>query len=241
MKDFFMEIKKNGKLYTDRIFFESYYPILFSCKNEIGEHFICVCCQNNKDGKKWLIGKTEVHNIIKLLKNEITIRDLLLNYTSSKISIDKTNSGSKIDYNNDDWMTDSIYLPKEDSYLDPDNGEFDDDIEYYAQERIKKQYSSNVFKNIIQKEVKNDGIKLEVDHLEFSFTAGTEIRSEVLKNYKEIVDISITAMKSIKIEYKRNVKANNNLKPYEVKIQPDKLQADKMQIDITLSSFSKAA
>ncbi|MGP1594307.1 MAG: DUF6575 domain-containing protein [Treponema sp.] len=144
MKNYFIEMKESGKLYIDRIFFESYYPVLFSCKNKLDEHFMCVCCQNNGDGQKWLLGKVDVHTIIKMLKNEITVRDLFLKHTSSKVSINTINGEFHQHYNNDDWSNDSIYLPKADSYLDPDEGEFDEDIEYYRQEQRKK-YNNSTF------------------------------------------------------------------------------------------------
>ncbi|UTC64427.1 hypothetical protein E4O00_11635 [Treponema sp. OMZ 788] len=235
MKDIFVEIKEGGKLYIDRILFESYYPILFSCKNKIGEHYICVCCQNNKDGKKWLLGKTDVNNIIKILKNEITIRDLLLNYTSSKISVDNINGEQKIRYNNDDWRTDSIYLPKEDSYLEPEEGEFDEEIEYYSQELISRQYDSKPLNNIIQKKVENDGIKLEIDTFEFYFANSIDIVSKVFENYRGIADITITNVESKKLEYEYNKKIDNDLKPYELDI------SDKVQITISDDNFVIAA
>lgn len=131
----FVTIKENNiskDLYIDRVLFESYYPILFSCITGDKEHFICVCCQNNKKGEKWLIGKTNPNNIIEMLEDNITIRDLFLNHTSLKITVNKKIDGEmKLYYNNKDWKKDSIYLPKPASYIDSEEGEFDDDIEYY--------------------------------------------------------------------------------------------------------------
>ena len=43
----FVNTDKYGKLYIDRILFESGFPIIFTCKNDFNEIFICVCCQNN--------------------------------------------------------------------------------------------------------------------------------------------------------------------------------------------------
>lgn len=112
-------------LYYDRILFESYWPIIFSCKSNTDEHYICVCCQNNNSGIKWLVGKTDVTNIISLLEGDISLRDLLLKHTETKISIDYKEGKFSLAYNNDDWNDDSIYLPKIDSYMDADPGEFD--------------------------------------------------------------------------------------------------------------------
>lgn len=47
MKKVFYETQKYGKLYIDKILFETYLPILFTCKNDMNDIFICVCCQDN--------------------------------------------------------------------------------------------------------------------------------------------------------------------------------------------------
>lgn len=230
-------MKESGKLYVDKIFFESYYPVLFSCKNKFDEHFMCVCCQNNENGQKWLLGKVDVHTIIKMLKNEITVRDLFLKHTSSKVSINKTINGEfQLHYNNDDWNNDSIYLPKADSYLDPDEGEFNEDIEYYyRQEQRKKYNNSALFKNIIQPKVQTGGAQLEVDEAKYSCTYGIDIISEVLKNYKKIVDITIANVELKKLGNAYNKKVNI-APPYELEIHGE------MQTEIhVLSSTSQAA
>ena len=136
----FINTDKYGKLYIDRIFFESNFPIIFTCKNDAKEIFICVCCQHNNKGCKWLVGKTDAISIIQVLKNELTLRELVKNYSSDRISVDYIytvyDSEYRIKYNNSDWDEDSVYLPKEDSYLFPDEGEFDDDILYYSNHMV---------------------------------------------------------------------------------------------------------
>ena len=78
----FVNTEKYGKLYIDRILFESNFPIIFTCKNDADEIFICVCCQNNIKGCKWLVGKTDAINIIRMLKDELTLRELVREYQS---------------------------------------------------------------------------------------------------------------------------------------------------------------
>ena len=65
----FMKIDKLGELRIDVVLFESYYPILFTCLNENNDLFLCVCCQSNKEGRKWLITKTTPNIVVKVLKD----------------------------------------------------------------------------------------------------------------------------------------------------------------------------
>lgn len=124
MKEF-IKLDKYGQLYIDRVLFESYFPIIFTCVNDNNEIFICVCCQNNEKGCKWLIGKTNGTNIIRMLQDEITIRQLLLEYSSGKISVDYVENEYTVVCNNLDWDENSSYLPKDDSYMYAEDGEFD--------------------------------------------------------------------------------------------------------------------
>ena len=128
----FIKTEKNGILMIDRVLFESFYPI---------------CCQNNKNGIKWLIGKTEAIHIVKMLKDEISIRELFLKYTSVKILEEYQNEQYHTMYV-DEWEKYSVLLPKEDSYIDAESGEFDDDIKYFM-ENDRVSYNPKSYKNII--------------------------------------------------------------------------------------------
>ena len=93
--------------------------------------FICVCCQNNEKAIKWLVGKTDAKSIIKTLKNEITILEVLLHNSTKYISITYINEKYNIEYDNSDWKKNSKYLPKKNSYIYADEGEFDEEIKYF--------------------------------------------------------------------------------------------------------------
>mgnify|MGYP004521722451 CR=1 FL=1 len=127
----FINVNKYGQLYIDRVLFESYFPIIFTCLNEKNEIFISVCCQNNEKGCKWLIGKTNGINIVRMLRDEITIRQLLTEYSSGKISVDYVKNEYSVTYNGLDWDEESLYLPKKDSYMYAEDGEFDEEIAYF--------------------------------------------------------------------------------------------------------------
>lgn len=128
----FVKTEKDGILYADRGLFESNYPVLFSCKNDRNDIFIVICCQNNAQGIKWMVGKTTPLAIVKMLRDEITIRKLITMHTSEKFSIDYKDGKYDCKYVSKEWEKDSAYLPKKDSYIMAELGEFDDDIEYFT-------------------------------------------------------------------------------------------------------------
>lgn len=141
MKEF-IKLDKYGQLYIDKILFESYFPIIFTCINDNQDIFISVCCQNNEKGCKWLLGKTDGTSMANMLRDKMTIRQLLLEHSEGKISVDYTKKdGYTVAYDNSDWAADSLYLPKEDSYMYADDEEFEDEIAYFLSLNEKVSYN----------------------------------------------------------------------------------------------------
>lgn len=146
MKEF-IKLEKYGQLYIDKVPFESYFPIIFTCVNDNKDVFISVCCQNNEKGCKWLLGKTDGISIVKMLKDEMTIRQLLLENSSGKISVDYVkNTGYAVAYDNTDWDVNSPYLPKEDSYMYAEDGGFEDEINYFSSLNYCMSYNKEHYK-----------------------------------------------------------------------------------------------
>lgn len=118
-----------GQLYYEKVLFEGVYPIIFTCVNDRRDRYLCICCQNNKDGRRWLISSTTPATIIAMLQNQISIRDALLKSYDIRISAFLTNEN--LDCTNNDsyiWSEDSIYLPKKGETIEAEEGEFDEDI-----------------------------------------------------------------------------------------------------------------
>lgn len=143
MRNEFVTVEKWGKLYIDKILFEAGYPVLFVCRNDKRDLFICVCCQNNEQGTKWLMSRAAAKQIAALLKNEITIRELFLYDEKERYSINAFGNKIEIIKNDkNDWAENSIYLPKENEYMDAEAGEFEEEILYY--EAFDLKYDSDV-------------------------------------------------------------------------------------------------
>lgn len=132
MKEF-MEIDGLGKLKINVVLFESYYPVLFTCENEKRELFLCVCCQSNKQGRKWMITKTNPKIIIDMLNNKIMLRKAFLKFPDVQITVLEQDGKITIQRNDEvGWNYDqSRDLPDKDEYMDSEDGEFDEEISYY--------------------------------------------------------------------------------------------------------------
>lgn len=181
MKEF-INTDRYGKLYYDKILFEAHYPIIFSCKNEYGEIFIGVCCQYNEQAHRWLLGKTEPTNIVRVLRDEMTIRELLTEYCSKRMSVAYMNGAYVMDYHSDDWEKDSIYLPKKDSYMWAEPGEFDEEIEYFLSIKNNLNYEPDSYINILEKNevIYKDKVSIADEGLQVRYAEELTIPSEIV-------------------------------------------------------------
>lgn len=124
----------NGTEYTiDKVLFAGNYPILFTCMDNRQELHICVCCQNNGEGKRWLLTKTTPKLVIGMLSDRIAIRDVFLKFPNFRISIFAGENGIEIRENDEkDWNADSVLLPSAGEYMEAEDGEYEEEIAYYS-------------------------------------------------------------------------------------------------------------
>jgi len=197
----FIDLEKTGKLYYDKIIFETYYPILFTCTNEEKKLFLCVCCQSNTDGIKWLITETCPEVIIEILKNEITLRSAFLKNAKSQISIFEKDGDFIVEENDPvDWNPQtSRCLPDEGEYMEAENGEFDAEIEYYSHK-----INDNICQHIID-HIKVDYYVTSMDLL---------IENIVCRTTEEQADIIFSEMNEINMEKKQTIKMTEMMGEY---------------------------
>ena len=149
MSEFF-EFKEIGKLQIERELFSLTYPILFTCRSNRGKLYLCVCCQSNATGQKWMIAETTPGVIIDLLTDKITIRDSFFKYHGEKYTIEQ----KKIDdvtiyYNEDDWNIEtSVLLPDKGEFIEAEDDEFENEIAFYK--IIKVRDNNKVLKSVIR-------------------------------------------------------------------------------------------
>lgn len=135
----FMAIDKLGMLEIETVLVETNDPIFFICKNEKEDLFLCSCCQANRNGKKWLITRTSPDVIVKILKDEIGLRDAFLKYKDVQISVSAYNDELNIkEHDEKDWnYENSICLPDKDEYMEVEEDEFLDEISFYEKKIVE--------------------------------------------------------------------------------------------------------
>ena len=122
----FGEIPIFQDIKMDKILFESSYPILFTCI-EHRNIYLFICCVNNSDETKWIGTKTSYPNLIELLTNEITIRDVFANVTDKKFLITKKVTG--VNFNEVDFKDlPQDLLPTAGEFLETESGELEEEI-----------------------------------------------------------------------------------------------------------------
>ena len=152
MEDF-MEVGELGRLKIDKIIFESFYPILFTCVNEKQQLFLCVCCQANEEGKKWLITRTTPQIMIDILTDRLTLREAFCKIKDIQYTVlHNSNKIKIINGDKNDWDYEKSYiLPDKDEYLEAEEGEFDEEIAYYQEilDSLNNLYTTDIPKKLI--------------------------------------------------------------------------------------------
>lgn len=194
-----------GELVTDKILFEANYPILFTCKNEKDDLFICVCCQNNVQGKKWLLTRTTEKLIIDMLRDKISIREVFLSFSECRISIYAGDEYIVKENEEDDWGENSIFLPKKNEFMEAEPGEFDDEIDYYQKmliERQKNVSGSAYDKMVIEIQSFSEIIEPIAEMLSaFPELNSQMVSSQVVQTLKVINELRLCKMKKMFSDY----------------------------------------
>lgn len=129
---YFKNVPNLDNLYIYFIIFEYDCPILFVCKNKKEELFICVCYDIRKT-QKWIVSPIDKNSLIKLLKNEMYIRDAFNSYKKDdkRFLVEYNNIDGKDFYNCDMVIFEDIpddILPVSNEKIDSEYGEYNNII-----------------------------------------------------------------------------------------------------------------
>lgn len=170
---YFVDLMMLGSLKIDRVLFESYHPLLFTCLDEYNNLFLCVCCHANNNEQKWLITNVSPQTILDLLNDKITIRDSFLKEKGNKYTIIYRNHEYFVEENNKfDWDQEtSQSLPTPGEYIESDENEFVEEINHY------KRFMENAqWKNII---TKLNNLTQTLNQLEMHIDLSNKIKTDI--------------------------------------------------------------
>lgn len=195
MSDFF-ESEETGKLFIEKVLFAAGYPVLFTCRNASEELYLCVCCQANAEGKKWLLAETEPDIIVQMLSDKITIRDAFLKAGKKRFSIIQTCSSVRLEADSpEDWNEErSLSLPDKGAYMEAEEDEFDEEIAFYLKKKDDILYDTSVEVSV-QGNLKVKSVMVTTYDLKFSMNRKTDKNEE---NYSDTF-YRITAREELKV------------------------------------------
>lgn len=130
----FQEILRKSNEFADitidQVLFEAAYPVLFTAYDSMNQSYLFICHSFNSNDIEWIATKTSYENVISMLTDAITIRDAFSACSPEKyiISYNRDNiEVSKLDIAD---IEDRI-LPTAGEYMNADEDEFCEEIEYY--------------------------------------------------------------------------------------------------------------
>ena len=158
-KPYFKDVPGIGDLIVEQVLLELDYPLVFVCRDNQNKLYLCDCCDVYEE-QRWLISPATLKQIISLLKNQITVREILFNAGEMGC----TAVWSKFDPENMHYWAGAFRaedLPDEDSFLDAEDGEFNDYIESLNKAVFAKWYA-NYSKDV-------SSFSLDAEHYERKF------------------------------------------------------------------------
>lgn len=130
MKNVIFKIN-NKNLYEDQILLDYIYPVLFTCVDDHEDMYLSVCYDANVTKTCWLLAKVDPIQVIKLLKNDVTIRELFESDNLWNICRTANNSENYVERIKDYRSFDPKAFPAAGEYMDADEDEFLEEIELF--------------------------------------------------------------------------------------------------------------
>ena len=128
-KNFLSRNKSLPQLNYDMVLLESTHPILFTCIDDDNNLYICSCHCANADKQEWIIVPTSPENVIELLTDKITIREIFeISGKDIYIATERDNHSAMSVKQVPISKVNEDILPSAGYYMEADPGEFDAEI-----------------------------------------------------------------------------------------------------------------
>lgn len=113
--------------YYDYVFFETYRPIFFSCKDQNNQLYLTILCDDRKEFR-WIIVKTSENQLIDIMKNKLTMHEVYANADKYWIIKEQCSIKKCKIYTKEE--VDELDFPTEAAYFDADEYELKDYLSY---------------------------------------------------------------------------------------------------------------
>lgn len=145
-KIFLKKSRSSPTLYWDMILVEMKDPILFTCNDDDGNYYICSCPKSDSEVCEWVIVPTTSSDIIELLTNKITIRQIFDKcetpcFFATQCANETNSNVSKIGIQD---LPDEV-LPTPGFYMDAEPSEFSEEIDVLMMRKFEKMQKEIIF------------------------------------------------------------------------------------------------
>lgn len=152
---YFRNVGSIGDLVLEHMIFEAEYPVLFICKDNLDKKYICVCCDIRRT-QRWIVSPISNVDLIKMLSDELTLRDAFLTKKSENSYLIEWNP----QYPDTETVTPVSVseipdkdLPTVGEYIEAEEGEYDNIIALLNNEVILRKSVSKKYWNSVKTEM----------------------------------------------------------------------------------------
>ena len=184
-------LKKNNvlpEMYYYMTFLEAARPILFVCKDEKENVFICSCHCAKASKCEWIVAPTTYNRLIELLTDKITIRDIFTIDNDDLYIVTVTRDSGQSILKVSVADIDDTILPTAGYYMDAEDDEFTEELEELNTKlAIREEFNSitfcGVYRTVIERfklEISTQASKIIArPDASFNFQNHTELRDYV--------------------------------------------------------------
>ena len=143
---YFEDVPNYGDLSMEQIIVEYVYPLLSVLTDNSGQRYLCLCF-DTRGAQRWIVTPISTTNLVKLLKNELSLSEPFENTDTLKINVIRDYSQKKETFS----LVAARDIPKENlptkgEFLDSETGEWD---EYIAKITRTENYVVTIAKKLL--------------------------------------------------------------------------------------------
>lgn len=132
---FLKQTKQLPTLYMYMVFVESLSPILFACRDDAANVYICSCHCQNAEKCEWIISPTTYGKLIDVLTDKLSIREVFFNDASTAYVATLRQNTDVIEVTPKNLNELDTILPTANCYMEADPDEFSEEIAILESEK----------------------------------------------------------------------------------------------------------